>query len=85
MFYHQVLCSQQNPNQVADVGLKRSAFRRIAEEHDVISDISQTALMKHSLTNANSFAETIQNLQRWGQQQDSALWYTINWAMGTKA
>ena len=42
-------------------------------------------MMKHSLTNANSFAETIQNLQRWGQQQDSALWYTINWAMGTKA
>ena len=42
-------------------------------------------MIKHSLIDDKTFTEAILSLQRWSQQPNSALWYTINWAEGTKA
>ena len=45
---------------------------------------AKALMIKHALIDEQSFEEGIQNIQQWAENPASALWYTINWAEGTK-
>jgi SAM-dependent methyltransferase len=41
-------------------------------------------ILKEALLDEKGFDAAIQNIEEWSQRPDAALWYTINWAEGTK-